>query len=410
MRKKKIILTILCIIIMTICSTNCVIGATKYVATISGKSYTSLSKAIKAVKNGQTITVFNDLKTSNTVKINKPGKSFTINFAGNDYKYTGKNSAFDILAGNVTIKNGSITSKNYVFYVREKSKLVVKKGKYIGYHYNKGIYNISDGNFSTKGVSSSVDDELIQNYGTMTISKGTFYGEDDNAIYNNGKIVIKNGTFKSSAYDKGENFYPVIMNNPKSSCTIYKGNFIGKEFCIYNRGTMKIKGGTYTANNGATVANDGTLTINDGTYNVKNKDYLVLWNYNGKVIINNGKFTGCIGNDTTSKKYITINDGKYVCKYNCIIDNYSGIVNITGGTFTTANNNTILNEKKGVLNITGGTLKCTGYYYVLSNYGKAYLKGGVFKSKNNSDSILSNGDSILQVSKNVTYTGKIVYE
>ena len=58
----------------------------------------------------------------------------------------------------------------------------------------------------------------------------------------------------------------------------------------------------------------------------------------------------------------------------------------------------------------GGTYKCTGYYYVLNNFGKAYLKGGKFYCKNSSNSILATKGSVLQVNQNVVYSGDIDYE
>lgn len=361
------------------------------------------------MKTGQTITVLEDISTSNTITINKKGIKFTINFAGNLYYYKGTGNAFNVKAGNITIKSGNIKSKNYIFRVQKGANITVNNGRYVGYHYNAGKYYIKNGSFTTKGVPSSKADELLQNYGTMKITKGNFLGEDDNAVLNVGHLFIERGTFKTTAQSTNGS-YPAIMNEKKGQCEIVGGVFQGRECSIWNDGgKVTIYDGTFYATKYNTIANEGTMYIEGGTFKIGNKKYFLIWNL-GNMTINDGVFNGCIGNEISSSKILRINGGTVKTPNDCAVYNYKGKINITGGTFTTSKYNTIVNNSKGVLTINDGAFKCTGYYYVLSNYGKAYLKGGRFSAKGNANSILSKKGSVLQISKNVRYTGKVDYK
>lgn len=385
----------------------------KTVAVISGKSYASLQKAINAVKNGETITLLENVSTKTQAKINKPQKTFSINFAGNSYRYTGSGNAFLIQSGNVTVKNINIVSKNYVFYVKKNARLTVESGKCYGYHYNAGTYDILSGNFSTKGAKKSEHDELIQNHGTMTINNGNFNGLTDNAVYNLKKITIKAGNFKCSAQlIQEDDNYPTVMNCVKSSCTIIKGNFSGTGSAIDNDGgTVNISGGTYTSSSSRVIGNfnGGAITIYNGIF-TRNSKHLLYSNYDGDTIIKGGVFKGQVANATNGNFKMTIYDGNFSESIYPTLYNRMGIVEIKGGTFSSQKSSTIENNKEGTFKISNGKFKCTDYYYSLYNEGRAYISGGEFSTKDNYNSIASVKGSVLQVGSKVKYTGVIDYK
>lgn len=384
----------------------------KTVAVISGKSYASLQKAVNAVKNGETITLLENVSTKTQVKINKPKKSFTINFAGNTYKYTGTGKAFLIQSGNVTVKNINIISKNYAFYIKKSAQLTITSGKCYGYHYNAGTCNIVTGSFSTRGAKKSDNDELIQNHGEMTINNGNFYGLCDNAIYNFGNLLIKGGNYKSTVAPENEVYYPVILNWKKAVCNIIKGNVSGNGMTIENvGGIVTINDGNYTSSFHYVIGNvdNGTFTINNGKF-TGNSHMPLLGNQNGYFTIKGGTYKGQMQNSTTGNYKMAIYNGNFSSSDYPLLVDLKGTVEIKGGTFISQNNNTICNDKEGILKIWGGNFSCTDYFYVLYNYGKAYLSGGEFRVKDSYNSIASLKGSVLQVGANVKYTGDIDYK
>lgn len=381
----------------------------KYVATVDGKSFTSLQKAIDSAKNGQTITVTSNIISRSSIIIKKSGK-LTINFAGNKYTYTGSKNAFQINKGNIVIKNGNIQSQNYVFNIKKNALVSINKGTYKGYNYNKGTLTIKNGTFNDTGAKDSKADELIQNYGTLTINKGKFANSRDNAIYNLKKLIINGGTFNCTA--KFDEYYSSVYNKKNGTCIINDGTFSGKACAYENEGKTQINGGTFKSHKINAVANiKGTMTINGGTFNRNGTDYFVIWNYLGNLNINDAIVKDSIGNETNGKHRLKITGGTfYSYGNNNSIYNTKGLVQITGGKFISAKSNPIYNESKGIIKISNGTFIAKDYYYALYNLGEAYLTGGTFSSKNNANSICSIKGSILQINTNVRYTGKVDYK
>lgn len=402
------IFLLLCLLLMLPTQVN---AESKAVALIGSKIYTSLPKAIKAVKNGQTIVIVTDIITDDEVVIQKKNIKFTIDFSAKSYSYQGNKSAFKLVEGDVTIEHGYIKSNNYVFNVGRGTKCTVKNssGGYYGYWYNKGNLLIKNGSFTTKGAKSSSKDELIQNYGVLTIDNGKFTGISDNAVINNYKLTIKNGIFKSYARTKEKTMYPALMNQ-KGTCVIYNGVFDGVECSVYNIGTTTIKNGKFMANKKCTIVNEGKMNISGGTYSQTADDYYLVANL-GELNISKGSFVGVIGNDSKlGKNNLLISGGTFSNNKNCVIYNLRGLTTVKGGNFTTSKNNPIVNKEDAVIKVSGGVIRCTGYYYALNNFGKAYLTGGSFVTKNSSDSIHCHNGSVLHKNSNVKYTGKIVFE
>ena len=108
MKKRLSIIVLALVLTMLLCMPA--MAAT--VCKIGSKGYSSLQKAVSAVKEGQTIKVTKAIKTTDLVMtINAPGNSFTIDFAKKSYTYTGDDFAFGIAPGkSVTIKNMNINA------------------------------------------------------------------------------------------------------------------------------------------------------------------------------------------------------------------------------------------------------------------------------------------------------------
>ncbi len=174
------------------------VAASSTVATIGSKNYSSLAKAISAVKDGQTIVLKKSVTYSKSLSISKSGKSFTIDL--NKKTITFKSGSYLYLKkGTVTIKNGKIKQKakteqyGTVVRVAKNAKLVVKSGTYHGMFTNYGTLSIQNGTFTSYG-------EIIYNHssGTVTITKGTFTGSNNVTdgmnlplLYDEGKMTVK---------------------------------------------------------------------------------------------------------------------------------------------------------------------------------------------------------------------------
>ena len=403
---------LICIFTLCICFFGkCSVDATeKYVATIEGKSYTSLQKAINEAKTGQTVTVTSDITTTNDLVMNVNG-TIEINFAGNLYSYNGSNSAILIKNGKIIIRNCKIFSTNYVFNVEKGAELNIKNGTFNGYHFNKGVMVINGGTYLCSKAKSSQYDEMLQNEGSLTINGGKFSSSKDNTVWNKKTLIINDGTFASNVKNNNGDNYPTIIN--QGTCTINGGKFSGNGTTFDNRGTGIINRGSFISSL-CTVDNTGKLTINGGSFRMSKKErqYALLSNTDGTLVINKGSFVGCVGNCGGK---VTINDGTFdnangavICNFRSEKKNATTVIN--GGKFTSVNHNTLYNIENSTLKINGGTFKCTNNYYTLANYAKAYLKGGTFSSKENSNTLYSTKGSTLTVGKNVKYTGKIDYK
>ncbi len=438
---KKIRFYIVVLILLVFSCSTTVLAKSKYVASVEGKSYTSMQKAINSAKSGQTITLLSNVTTNKTVIVKKGKGSININFAGNKYVYTGKKSAFDIKSGSVQVRGLKVQSKNYIFSVFASAKVIILNGSADGYILNKGTLEIKGGKFTTNKSDRTKNDELIQNKGNLTIDNGDFYGTSDNALYSTkGKVLINGGSFKCNAINKN-GYTPTIVNMKKSSITLKKGTFRGKGSAFYNEGKAHIVGGKYyasTANDSqvdtyvCVYNNKGKMEIDGGNINIQNKKQYSVGNWKGNVTINKGTIKGCVANYTNGKKSLIINGGNitgkngylalnningkvvinggiFRSKKDSTVYNQKGNIVISGGKFSTSNYNAIFNGKRASIRINDGYFSSTKGYYALWNEGSATLSGGIFKTTGgNGHSIGSYKGSTIKKSGNVK--GKVDYK
>lgn len=407
-RMKKMFLAMTVVMLFVLLHTSSVFAATS-VAKINGKGYSTLQNAVNAVKKGQTIVVTKDISTRTTVKINRPKVSFSIDFAGKKYAYSGSAAAFQLEAGTVTFKRGKVASKSYSFYVKPETKAVINSGTYKGYILNNGTLKINKGTFNTLGTVASNYDETIRNYGTLTIMGGTFTGTKDSAIYNTKKLIIQGGTFKSTVQQQNGAYFPTIFNASKTSTAIiYKGTVTGSGSCLENYGIMTINGGSYRSLKRVTVVNRNKMSINDGTFAAV-KGIAAITNHNN-MIIKDATVTATVLNNSSGTDSLRIYGGNYKTQDDITLNNYNGTTYVSGGVFEAVGDVTTLVNNAAILKVGGGTFKNSSYYYTLENKGKSYLSGGTFVDGNGNNAILSHTSGYIGVGTNVRYTGKIVYK
>ena len=214
----------------------------KTVAKIGKKSYSSLGKAIAAVKNQQTIVVTKNTSIKDTIYV-KGKKKFTINLNKHTLKTKHttnpwKTGWINIKKANVTIKNGTMKCGKYaetLFEIEKKGKLTIVNGNYTGVFNNKGQTIVKNGTFKT----SANNREIFSNTGKLTINKGTFSTNRDNSniVYNANKLTIKGGTFSAvggnCVYVSSNNVYKIV-----GSTTITGGSFTSKFSKEYNGYTI----------------------------------------------------------------------------------------------------------------------------------------------------------------------------
>ena len=260
--------------------------------------------------------------------------------------------------------------------------------------YNRGILKVGDKNNTTtypyiRGAASYT--RGILNHGITTIESG-YIGGTSSSLVCYGKTTIENGTFANSVDSCYTSNILTVDGGEYSSTTVSEGIIIkdGTFQGVYanNNATIDIKGGTFnnivafneagnliieggTFNSGYTLGYGtdnsaiGTITITGGTINRdirgKANDRItinggtvpsVTNEGNGYVEIISGTVTGTVKNSSSGTIDIKGGNLKYAL-------NYTGTINISGGTFNSTGNN-VNNAGSGTVNITGGTFTSTG--------------------------------------------------
>ena len=233
-------------------------------ASIGSKNYATVQKALTAVRNGQTITL-NQNVTLKTTLVSK--KNVTYTFDMNKHKITSKvpdvsKGSFDIRAGKVTLMNGTLTGP---VLVQKGATLTVKSGNYEQIaNGGKTIFN--NGKVTTNKYSAFCNyagtllikkAEVKAKYncvyakaGTVTINDGTFRNYDDSCdypvIYSEKATVNLKGGRYSHSYWKA---IPAVVYNKNGKVTISGGDYGGTCASIKNCAAMTIKGGTFMSEN-----------------------------------------------------------------------------------------------------------------------------------------------------------------
>lgn len=177
-------------------------GATTEVAQVASQGYPSLQEAINAAQDGETVTLLTD--ATEDVVINK---SITLDLGGKTLMNTNAGKAtISVQGGTVTVKNGNAVG---------------------GTGYNIEVTKNSNANLTLANVTATAGNNgssMIDNWGTLTITSGTYTGGLNVVKSEEGSMLsITGGTFTLD-YAPSSGYTAVIL--VYGDTTISGGEFV----------------------------------------------------------------------------------------------------------------------------------------------------------------------------------------
>lgn len=267
----------------------------KYVAEIGSQGYESLTDAVAAAQDGQTVRLLADATEDVVIS-----KSITLDLGGKTLTNTNVGKAtISVQSGTVTVKNGNVVGGTSYYNIE------VTKG-------SNANLTLTDVNATAGNTGSS----MIDNYGTLTITSGTYTGglnvvksEEDSVlnisggtftlsyatsgytgvIFAYGDTTISGGEFIQSLTTTGRWNHPQVIatgvveghtaitkvtggsfTNKLSRENIFRG--VGKA----TSDNFKVSGGTFNKSISDAYCADGFIPTKnaDGTYGVKEGHYV----------------------------------------------------------------------------------------------------------------------------------------
>lgn len=268
----------------------------QYVAEIGSQGYESLTDAVAAAEDGQTVKLLADAAEDVVIS-----KSITLDLGGKTLTNTNAGKAtISVTGGTVTVKNGNVMGGTGYYNIE-----VTKEG-------SNANLTLTDVN-ATEGNNGS---SMIDNYGTLTITSGTYNGglnvvksEEGSkltitggtftldyatngytgVIFAYGDTTISGGEFIQSLTTTGRWNHPtVILTGVVEGYTaitrVTGGHFVNKMsgesiFRGVGKGTsdnFKVSGGTFNKSIPESYCADGFIPTKnaDGTYGVKEGQYV----------------------------------------------------------------------------------------------------------------------------------------
>lgn len=264
------------------------------VAKVGGTTYATLAEAVADAADGDTVTLLGNTTEDVTVTGN-----ITLDLGGYTLTNTGAGKAtLTIAAGaTATVKNGSIVGGASYYTIQNNGTatfdvltatagntgssmldnygtLTITSGTYTGgldtvKNENTGVLNISGGTFTLEKGTSKGFTAVVFNYGALTITGGTFVQNDKSAPYGQAQVVHtdKDGSVAPSTQISGGTF----RNLCTSSTTAWTVRETNKAV-----GTTKVSGGTFNKKISDGYCADGFIPTKnaDGTYGVKVGKYV----------------------------------------------------------------------------------------------------------------------------------------
>ncbi len=177
----------------------------KYVAEIGSQGYESLQDAINAAEDGQTVTLLADATEDVVIS-----KSITLDLGGKTLTNTNAGKAtISVTSGTVTVKNGNVVGGTGYYNIE------VTKG-------SGADLTLTDVTATAGNTGSS----MIDNWGTLTITSGTYTGGMNTVKSEEGSVLnISGGTFTC---DFGQNYKYTAVILVYGTTTITGGEFIQK--------------------------------------------------------------------------------------------------------------------------------------------------------------------------------------
>ena len=176
-------------------------GVSGSVAQVGFKAFNTLQAAIDAAQDGETVTLLTDATEDATVAA---GKNVTLDLGGKTLTNTNAGKATLTIAkgATATVKNGNVIGGTSYYTIQ-----------------NNGTATLEDVTATAGNNGSS----MIDNYGTLTITSGTYTGGLDTVKNEpNAKLTISGGEF-----------------------TLTKGTSKGFTGVVFNYGALEISGGTF---------------------------------------------------------------------------------------------------------------------------------------------------------------------
>ena len=267
----------------------------QYVAEVNGAKYATLAEAIAAAQDGQTVTLLADATEDVVIS-----KSITLDLGGKTLTNTNAGKAtISVQSGTVTVQNGSVIGGTS--------------------YYNIEVTKNSNANLTLTDVAATAGNtgsSMIDNYGTLTITSGTYTGglnvvksEEDSVlnisggtftlnyatngytgvIFAYGDTTISGGEFIQNLTTTGKWDHPQVIatgvveghtaitrvtggsfTNKKSGEYIFRG--VGKA----TSDNFEVSGGTFNKSIPDGYCADGFIPTKnaDGTYGVKVGQYV----------------------------------------------------------------------------------------------------------------------------------------
>ena len=265
----------------------------KYVAEIGSQGYESLTEAIGAAQDGQTVTLLADAAEDVVIS-----KSITLDLGGKTLTNTNVGKAtISVTGGTVTVKNGNVVGGTSYYNIEAKK----------------------DANLTLTDVTATAGNNgssMIDNWGTLTITSGTYTGglnvvksEEDSkltitggtfelsyatngytgVIFAYGDTTISGGEFIQSLTTTGRWNHPTVVltgvvEGHTAITRVTGGHFVNKMsgesiFRGVGKATsdnFKVSGGTFNKSIPDAYCADGFIPTKnaDGTYGVKEGQYV----------------------------------------------------------------------------------------------------------------------------------------
>ena len=281
-----------------------VLKTVKAVASVDTVNFATLAEAIGAAQDGQTVTLLadatEDVAISKSITLDLGGKTLTNTNAGK--------ATISVQSGTVTVKNGNVVGGT-------------------GY-YNIEVTKGSNANLTLTDVTATAGNtgsSMIDNWGTLTITSGTYTGGLNVVKSEEGSVLnISGGTFTRKTAPRFGITGTVLVYgtttitggtfNEKSTSTnarvVVTGRVKGYDSITY------VKGGTFNGNGNnvfhhlSPAQADDSFEVSGGTFNKSIPDYycadgfIPTKNSDGTYGVKEGQYVAKVG----SKKYETLAD------------------------------------------------------------------------------------------------------
>lgn len=345
-----------------ICTVCGQLKSSEAVAQINGKNYASLTAAIAAAVDGDTVTLVKDCDISNSQLVISASKSITLDLGGKVIKATNTESGNILVYGTLTLadssdeaKDGSGTGKIYtdtVFTSQATGKCVINAQAGGTFIMESGLIdtaseienNEDNGQFAVGMWNDTAEAKVVINGGKIKAGWYAVAGNGQSKTYD-GEIIINGGILESVAD------YAIYLPH-KGTTTINGGTIYGAAGGItIQRGTLKVNGGTITSK-----GTGSTGTWGDGTGGLDAAAVNVWAKYGTSTVeIAGGTFIA-----ETKALFITNTEN-------------DGSISITGGTFSSDPSNYVAEGHAVYQNESGA-------YQVIKNEGEIEVTLSELKS------------------------------